>query len=119
MLGRLTPEEPASDVPDAQPARGTASPVPRRTAVILAALGGWLTNLAFPDRGWWPLAYVGVALLLLALGSAGPGRAAGAGLVWGLCFFLPHVGWALDATGSVLPWIALSVFQALYEPLRD
>lgn len=114
MLGRLTPEEPASDVPDAQPARGPASPVPRRTAVILAALGGWLTNLAFPDRGWWPLAYVGVALLLLALGSAGPGRAAGAGLVWGLCFFLPHVGWALDATGSVLPWIALSMFQALY-----
>ncbi|WNB84737.1 hypothetical protein REH70_13285 [Cellulomonas sp. ATA003] len=82
--------------------------------MILAALGGWLTNLAFPDRGWWPLAYVGVALLLTALRSARAGRAAGTGLAWGLCFFLPHVDWAVDATGSVLPWIALSLFQASY-----
>ncbi|WP_225754797.1 hypothetical protein [Actinotalea sp. Marseille-Q4924] len=82
--------------------------------MVLAALGGWLTNMAFPDRGWWPLAYVGVALLLIALCGARPGRAAGTGLVWGLCFFLPHVDWAVEATGSVLPWIALSLFQASY-----
>ncbi|MFS0701785.1 apolipoprotein N-acyltransferase [Cellulomonas sp. 179-A 4D5 NHS] len=82
--------------------------------MILAALGGWLTNLAFPDRNWWPLAFAGVALLLTALRKTSPGRAAGTGLAWGLCFFLPHVEWAVDATGSALPWIALSMFQASY-----
>ncbi len=90
---------------------------PRRAAVVallLAAAGGWVTNLAFPDRGWWPLAYVGVALLLLALREARAVRAGVAGLVWGLAFFLPHIDWAIEATGSLLPWAALSVAQALY-----
>ncbi len=34
--------------------------------------------------------------------------------MWGMAFFLPLVHWALTATGSVLPWVALSLFQALY-----
>ncbi len=96
------------------PVGAVAAPIPFRTAAALAAVGGWLTNLAFPDRGWWPLAYVGIAFLLVALRGARPGRAAGTGLVWGLGFFLPHVSWAVQATGSVLPWIALSLFQAAY-----
>ncbi len=83
-------------------------------ALQAAAAGGWLTNLAFPDRGWWPLAYVGVALLLLALRGARPPRAALAGLLWGLAFFLPHLYWSVHATGSLLPWAALSLSQALY-----
>ena len=83
-------------------------------ALVGAGVGGWATSLAFPDRGWWPLAYAGMACLLLAMRGAPPVRAAGIGLVWGLAFFLPLVHWALQATGSVLPWVALSVFQALY-----
>lgn len=83
-------------------------------APALAGVGGWLTSLAFPDRGWWPLAFLGVACLMLALDRASPLRAAGIGLSWGMAFFLPLVHWALQATGSVLPWITLSVFQALY-----
>lgn len=94
--------------------RAAARPIPLRGAIVLAAVGGWLTNLAFPDRGWWPLAYFGIAVLLFALGGTRPRRAAGTGLVWGLCFFLPHVSWAVQATGSVLPWFALSLFQAAY-----
>ncbi|WP_413451246.1 apolipoprotein N-acyltransferase [Georgenia phoenicis] len=81
---------------------------------VMAAAGGVLTNLAFPDRGWWPLAYVGVALLLLALRRTRMVQAGATGLVWGMAFFLPHVYWVVHATGSVLPWIALSMLQALY-----
>src|SRR5690625_867875 len=82
--------------------------------LLMSAGGGWLTNLAFPDRGWWPLAYLGVALLLLALRKARMVRAGVTGLVWGLTFFLPHIYWAVHATGSLLPWVALSLAQALY-----
>lgn len=83
-------------------------------AVLLAGVGGWLTDLAFPERGWWPLAYVGIAVLLLTLRRAQGARAALLGLVWGLGFFLPHVDWAVEASGSYLPWAALAVAQALY-----
>lgn len=68
--------------------------------LVMAAGGGVLTNLAFPDRGWWPLAYLGVALLLLALGRARMAQAGATGLVWGVAFFLPHVYWVIHATGS-------------------
>jgi len=82
----------------------------------LAAAGGWVTNLGFPDTDVWWLAVVGLALLALALhvtGTHGRGawRAAGLGLVWGLAFFLPHIVWADVSVGAV-PWVALSVAQA-------
>lgn len=96
--------------------RGPLMPASRFVLIplVMAAVGGWLTNLAFPDRGWWPLAYLGVALLLLAVRAVGVVRAGVTGLVWGLTFFLPHVYWAVHATGSLLPWMALSLAQALY-----
>ncbi|MFC3689212.1 apolipoprotein N-acyltransferase [Aquipuribacter hungaricus] len=80
----------------------------------LALAGGFLTNAAFPGQGWWPLAVVGVACLLSALRGLRLRPAAGIGALWGLAFFLPHVRWAVDATGSLLPWVALSVMQASY-----
>lgn len=83
-------------------------------AVVLSVAGGWVTNLAFPDRGWWPLAFLGTACLLIALRGARLRPAAGVGLLWGLAFFLPHVRWAVEASGSVLPWLALSVLQSGY-----
>ncbi|PFG45063.1 apolipoprotein N-acyltransferase [Georgenia soli] len=87
---------------------------PSVTPLLISAAGGWLTNLAFPDRGWWPLAYLGVALLLIALRDLRTVQSGLTGLVWGLAFFLPHVHWAALATGSPLPWIALSLSQAFY-----
>lgn len=118
----LVPREPAA--PSALEGEPGASAAARRTRTsaalrallpfLLAAAGGWLTNLAFPDQGWWPLVYLGIALLLLALRHVTTVRAGLAGLVWGLAFFLPHITWAIDATGSLLPWVALSLSQALY-----
>ncbi|MDD9208265.1 apolipoprotein N-acyltransferase [Georgenia sp. 10Sc9-8] len=90
-------------------------PVPSRLlTLLLAVLGGIATDTAFPDRSWWPMAYVGVALLLLALRRDSARWAALVGGVWGTAFFVPHVSWSLEATGSVLPWFALALAQAAY-----
>ena len=41
--------------------------LPLWSAVLVAVAGGVVLDLAFPDIGWWPLAFVGVALSLLTL----------------------------------------------------
>ncbi|MEK8229003.1 hypothetical protein NKG05_28170 [Oerskovia sp. M15] len=51
--------------------------------ILLAVGGGLLTNTAFPDRGWWPLAFVGVAALFLALRRDGAWWNALVGFAWG------------------------------------
>lgn len=85
-----------------------------RWSAALAVVGGLATDSAFPGRSWWPMAFIGVALLLLALrrDSARWGFAVGA--LYGLAFFLPHVWWANVAVGQPIGWVALAVFQALY-----
>ncbi|MCV2394619.1 apolipoprotein N-acyltransferase [Actinotalea sp. M2MS4P-6] len=89
-------------------------PSPRRlTSLVLAVLGGIVTDLAFPGVGWWPLAPVGIALLLLAMGRDGAWWNALVGLVWGLAFFGPHIAWIDGAVGTV-PWLALCVAESLF-----
>lgn len=87
-------------------------PEPRRlTSLVLAALGGLATDAAFPGLGWWPLAFVGVAFLFVALGRDSARWNTLVGFVFGLAFFLPHILWAEYAVGPV-PWLALSVAEA-------
>lgn len=90
----------------------TAEPA-RWWTLVLAAVGGYLTRLAFPSPGWWGLAYVGVALLYLALRRDSARWNALVGLVFGLAFFVPLIVWAGDAVG-VVPWFALSIAEACY-----
>ena len=85
----------------------------RWLVLLLAAASGLLTETAFPDRGWWGAAFVGMALLFLALRRDSARWNALVGLVWGLAFFAPHLTWANYVVGRV-PWVALSVFEALY-----
>ncbi|ROS74485.1 apolipoprotein N-acyltransferase [Cellulomonas sp. PhB143] len=95
------------------PAR-VRNPEPRRsTTLFLAAAGGVATMLAFPDTGWWPTAFVGVALLYLALRRDGAWWNALVGLVYGLAFFLPHIWWSYVATAAV-PWLALSITESVF-----
>ena len=99
---------PGGRYPDAVPL-----PEPRRGATLLLALaGGLLTDAGFPGLGVWPLAFVGVALLFLALARDSARWNALVGLVYGLAFFLPHITWAEEAVGAV-PWLALALLQAI------
>lgn len=87
-------------------------PLPRLVAILLAAGGGLITDTAFPDRGWWAMAFVGVAMLYMALDRQRTGFGFFLGFLWGLGFFLPHIAWADYVVGAV-PWIALSTAEAL------
>ncbi|RPF28426.1 apolipoprotein N-acyltransferase [Georgenia muralis] len=84
----------------------------RRWTLLLAAAGGLSLDTAFPDRSWWPMAYVGIALLLLALRRDSAPWGFVVGTVAGLGFFLPHLWWANEAVGEPIGWVALSVAEA-------
>lgn len=87
-------------------------PPSRATTLLLAVIGGLATDAAFPQRGWWPAAMVGLALLALALRRDSARWSFLVGLTWGLSFFLVHIWWANEAVG-VVPWVALSTAQAI------
>lgn len=88
--------------------------VPVPFVLMIAAVSGFFTDWAFPDRNLWGLAFVGIAGLWLATWKRHSGVSFVAGWVWGLAFFLPHIRWAEYAVGGALPWVALSVVQGLY-----
>lgn len=92
-------------------ARGSRAPG-RVLSLVLALLGGVVTEAAFPDRSWWPLAYVGIALLILALRRDSVPWGYVVAFAFGLTFFLPHVWWATESVGEPIGWIALSIAQA-------
>lgn len=104
--------------PEAVPAAGTDSVgTPRALpqcvrSVVLAALGGAVTELAFSEHSWWAAAVIGIALLVLTFQRATGRRAFTLGLVWGLGFFLPHIWWANEAVG-LLPWVGLAGLESL------
>ena len=89
------------------------SPPNRWWVLGLAAGSGFLTEAAFPDRGWWAAGFAGMALLFLALRRDSARWNAFVGFVWGVAFFAPHLTWADYAAGRV-PWLAFTVFEALY-----
>ena len=79
---------------------------------MLAAAGGLLMALAFPDWDVWPLAIVSIGVLWFALAHCGSWAGLLIGWTYGFIFFLPHVYWANGAVGPV-PWIALSLAEGL------
>ncbi len=84
--------------------------------MLLSTAGALASEAAFPNRSLWPLAPVGVALLLLALRGASVPRALGCGWLWGTVFFLVHLWWAREAAGAV-PWLLLGVAEACFVAL--
>lgn len=72
---------------------------------------------AFPALGWWPLAFVAVALGLLSLEGRSLAGAALIGTVFGAAFYFPHLSWAASFLGdhplSWAPWVALASAEAL------
>jgi apolipoprotein N-acyltransferase len=95
-------------------ARAGARPrrrLPWRTA--LAAAGGLLLLLAFPEWSLWPLAVLGPAALALAVHGQRARSGAWLGLVLGLAFFVPLLSWSGVYVGA-FPWLALAVSQAAF-----
>jgi MFS family permease len=70
--------------------------------------------LAFPRFGVWPLAFVSVALLSLAVRGQRVRTGAWLGYLYGLAFLLPLLHWTGIYVGAV-PWLILCVaFAAFY-----
>ncbi|RZI93962.1 MAG: apolipoprotein N-acyltransferase [Microbacterium sp.] len=86
--------------------------LPLWAALLLAAGGGVVLDLAFPDVGWWPLAFVGVAASLLSLIGRSLGGAFAVGVVFAASFYLVHIVWITRYLG-VVPWFALAGIETL------
>jgi apolipoprotein N-acyltransferase len=95
------------------PALAPRPDLPLWAAVPVSALAGVLLDVAFPSVGWWPMAFISVALALVTLIGRRVGGAFLTGLAFGLAFYLLNVDFTAEWVGP-LPWVALSVLEALF-----
>ncbi|MES2094980.1 MAG: apolipoprotein N-acyltransferase [Actinomycetota bacterium] len=100
------------------PRRGAAlgwlsRPLPLVAAVLVAALSGFANAAAFPRLGWWPLIFIGTALMFWSLNGRRAWSALLVGFVGGFAFFGNHILWLTVYLGP-LPWIALAGLQAVF-----
>src|SRR5271170_3179665 len=93
--------------PSALPAPLPA-PLPARVAYPLAVLCGFLYFLAFPGMNLWPLAFVAIAPLIVALRGQAPRRALGLGWAAGFTMTMCGFYWLLKM---------LQVFSGFGTPL--
>ena len=93
-----------------------AARVPRfaaRWAALVAVGGGAAGVLAFPRFGVWPLAFVSVAMLSVAVDGRRLRTGFWLGYLYGAAFMLPLVHWTSIYVGAV-PWLILCLFFALF-----
>ena len=85
-----------------------------RWAALAAAFGGLVGVAAFPRFGIWPLAFVSVALLSVAVAGRRARTGAWLGYLYGLTFLLPLLHWTGVYVGSA-PWLILcAAFAAFF-----
>ena len=82
-------------------------------ALLVAAVSGFALEASFPERGWWPLAFVGLLLLLWSLVGRRPGTAFLIGFVSGAAFWGSLIHWLTLYLGPV-PWLALAGLQTIF-----
>ncbi len=87
--------------------------LPLWMALLVAAAAGPVLDGAFPDLGWWPLAFPAIALQLITLQGRRLGSAFLVGFVFGATFYFVDIQWAAVFLGPV-PWSALSTLMALW-----
>ncbi|MCM3696757.1 apolipoprotein N-acyltransferase [Microbacterium oleivorans] len=81
--------------------------LPLWLALPVAVAGGAVLDLAFPDVGIWPLAFVGTAMTLVTLIGRSAWGAVAVGAVFAATFYLLHIDWITRYLG-VVPWFALA-----------
>lgn len=81
--------------------------------LLLAAVTGVLGTLAFPPFGFWPLAFVSVAGLSIAVHGRSIRQGALIGLVFGAGLFAPMLHWTATYVGA-LPWLVLVFSQTWF-----
>lgn len=87
--------------------------VPWWLAALLAAAGALALEAAFPDRGVWILAPVGIGAILVSLIGRTAASAFVLGLIAGVTFWLVHIAWLTLYLGPI-PWLALGIFESLF-----
>lgn len=87
--------------------------LPLWAAVLVAAASGPIMDAGFPDKGIWPLTFVGIALVLVSLIGRRIGSAILVGFVAGCAFYFTHIQWASLFLGP-LPMSALAVLESLF-----
>jgi apolipoprotein N-acyltransferase len=85
-------------------------------ALVIAAASGPIMDAGFPDRDWWPLTFVGIAMVLASLIGRRPRSALLLGFIAGMTFYLVHIEWASLFLGPV-PMVALSFLESLFVAL--
>lgn len=81
--------------------------LPLWLALPVAVAGGAVLDLAFPDIGIWPLAFVGAAMTLVTLIGRSAWGAVAVGAAFAASFYLLHIAWITRYLGPV-PWFALA-----------
>ena len=94
-------------------AAGVRPPLPLWGAAVLALVAGPILDAGFPDRDWWPLAFLGIACVLVALIGRRLWGGALVGFVAGMSFYLVHIEWATTYLGPI-PMLALAFACSLY-----
>ena len=92
--------------------------------MILAALGGLLQTLSWPAPGLWPLCFVALVPLIIAVDGQSGKRAFLLGWIYGLSLSFSSLPWLADVLagygglGNTLGWLILGLlaaFLALYQ----
>ena len=81
-------------------------------SVLLAIAAGWLMDLGFPDRGWWPLTFAGLMLMLWVARDLTIPRALLVGAVGGFSYYGILITWLTVYLG-IIPWLALTLAQTV------
>jgi len=95
-------------------AGGRARPImPFWLALLTAAAGGVALDTGFPDKGVWPVTFLGIGLVLVSLIGRRFWGALLIGLVGGFSFWGVHIFWLTLYLGPI-PWLALAILQAIF-----
>jgi len=87
--------------------------VPLALALPMAVLAGWVMDLGFPDRDWWPLALIGAGLMILSVRGVSFPQALLVGALGSFSFYGIHIWWLTVYLG-LIPWVALVLAQVFF-----